>query len=159
MVQVRKQIAFDRFLARLLAVAPDTWLLKGGTALYFRIGEASRFTKDLDLVLPSGADLASDTMSEAVAYEVEDFFSYSLQHAHRLDHGTDGSSLRFAIRSELDGRLFENIIVDIGFDELSPLPAEIVTGTDFLQFAGIPAITCPMLPIEVHLSEKVHAFA
>lgn len=159
LVQIRKQIAFDRFLARLLTTSPGDWLLKGGTALQYRLGEASRFTKDLDLVLRSGADFATDAMLDAVACEVNDFFSLSLQQSRRLDHGAEGSSLRFTVRSELDGRLFENIVVDVGFDEPSSLPAETMMGTNFLEFAGIPVVTCPVLPIEIHLSEKVHAFA
>lgn len=159
LVQIRKQITFDRFLARLLTVSPDAWLLKGGTALQYRLGEASRFTKDLDLVLFSGSDFASDEISKAVAYDANDFFSFSLQQSRLLDHSTEGSSRRFMLRAELDGRLFENIIVDVGFDDPSPLPTEMIPGTNFLEFAGISAISPPILPIEVHLSEKLHALA
>lgn len=37
---LRKQVAFDRVLARLQAAAPDAWLLKGGVALEYRIARA-----------------------------------------------------------------------------------------------------------------------
>lgn len=159
LVQIRKQIAFDRFLARLLAVSPGKWTLKGGVALQYRLGAHSRFTKDLDLVLPSGAEVVSDIILNAIASEVDDYFTFSLQQSQQLDHGAEGSSVRFTLRAGLDGRLFENIVVDIGFDELSPLPVETISGTDFLEFAGIPSITAPILPIEVHLAEKLHAYA
>jgi len=32
LVRLRKSVAFDRLLARLFAVAPDRWVLKGGLA-------------------------------------------------------------------------------------------------------------------------------
>lgn len=39
----------DRILARLLVVAPDRWVMKGGLALDFRLREKARATNDLDL--------------------------------------------------------------------------------------------------------------
>lgn len=159
LVQVRKQIAFDRFLARLLVSSSKNWTLKGGVALQYRLGELSRFTKDLDLSLPAAAELVSDNILNAVAYEVDDFFEFSLQRSQRLDHGAEGSSVRFTLRVDLDGRLFENIIVDVGLDEPPPLPVDTIDGTDFLKFAGISRIVAPILPIEVHLAEKLHAYA
>jgi hypothetical protein len=33
LVRLRKMVAFDRFLARLLLAQPDTWVLKGGQAI------------------------------------------------------------------------------------------------------------------------------
>ncbi|HVX47027.1 MAG TPA: hypothetical protein VHC49_24255 [Mycobacteriales bacterium] len=38
----RKRIAFDRLLARLVAVAPGQWLLKGGFALDVRVAGRGR---------------------------------------------------------------------------------------------------------------------
>ncbi|HEV8632719.1 MAG TPA: nucleotidyl transferase AbiEii/AbiGii toxin family protein, partial [Chloroflexota bacterium] len=35
---LRKLVAFERLLARLLVVAPDRWVLKGAVALHFRLG-------------------------------------------------------------------------------------------------------------------------
>ncbi len=49
LVRLRKTIAFDRFLARLVAVASDRWVLKGALALDFRLGSGTRTTKDIDL--------------------------------------------------------------------------------------------------------------
>jgi hypothetical protein len=46
---LRKQVAFDRLLARLLLVAPDRWVLKGALALEYRFGERAWTTRDLDL--------------------------------------------------------------------------------------------------------------
>ena len=45
-VRLRKEVVFDRLLARLLAAAPDRWLLKGALALDYRFGDRARTTRD-----------------------------------------------------------------------------------------------------------------
>ena len=37
--RLRKMVAFDRFLARLVQGQPGQWVLKGGLALQLRLGE------------------------------------------------------------------------------------------------------------------------
>lgn len=51
LTRMRKMIAFDRFLARLLREKPEEWVVKGGLALQLRLGERARTTKDIDLLL------------------------------------------------------------------------------------------------------------
>jgi predicted nucleotidyltransferase component of viral defense system len=158
LVQIRKQIVFERFLARLLEVTPDRWTLKGGVALQYRLGTSGRFTKDLDLVLPGGTSEALAEIRQAIGHDTGDFFTFALVHSQRLEHGDDEASLRFHLTAELDGRLFEKFIVDVGFNEHAPLPAETISGSDFLEFAGILRVVTPVLAIEVHLAEKLHAY-
>lgn len=43
--------AFERVLARLVADQPQSWLLKGGLALQWRLGERARTAQDLDILL------------------------------------------------------------------------------------------------------------
>jgi hypothetical protein len=50
LVRLRKMVAFDRFLARLMLSQPDAWVLKGGLALQLRLGERARTTKDVDVL-------------------------------------------------------------------------------------------------------------
>jgi hypothetical protein len=50
-VPLRKQIAFERFIARLNHQQPDLWVLKGGLALQLRLGLRARTTKDVDLLM------------------------------------------------------------------------------------------------------------
>jgi len=47
--RLRKLVAFERLLARLLVVATGRWILKGGLALDFRLGDRARTTVDMDL--------------------------------------------------------------------------------------------------------------
>lgn len=49
LARLRKRVAFELFLRRLVAVAPDRWILKGALALDFRFRATSRSTRDMDL--------------------------------------------------------------------------------------------------------------
>jgi len=46
LVRLRKMVAFERFLARLVVAQPRSWVLKGGLALQFYLGERARTTQD-----------------------------------------------------------------------------------------------------------------
>ena len=46
---LRKQVAIDRFLARLAVVAPGRWVVKGAYAIDLRLGSRGRATRDVDL--------------------------------------------------------------------------------------------------------------
>jgi hypothetical protein len=37
LARLRKMVAFDRFLARVIAKQPDAWIVKGGFALQLRL--------------------------------------------------------------------------------------------------------------------------
>ena len=50
LARLRKFVAFDRLLARLLQVDPEAWVLKGGLALQLRLGQRARTTKDMDVM-------------------------------------------------------------------------------------------------------------
>jgi len=50
-VRLRKEVVFERLLVRLLVAAPERWILKGGLAIDYRLGDRARTTKDLDLGL------------------------------------------------------------------------------------------------------------
>lgn len=49
LARLRKRVAFEMFLRRLLTVAPDRWVLKGALVLDFRLAVTTRTTKDIDL--------------------------------------------------------------------------------------------------------------
>ena len=48
--RLRRQVAFDRLLARLFLEEPPPWVLKGGYALELRF-KAARSTVDIDLTV------------------------------------------------------------------------------------------------------------
>jgi hypothetical protein len=46
--RLRKLVAFDRLLARMVAGEPGLWIIKGGYALEMRLGARARTTRDVD---------------------------------------------------------------------------------------------------------------
>ena len=91
MQRVRRQVAFDRLLARLFhAAQPRTlpWILKGGYAMELRI-KAARTTKDIDLTMRNAFSSSEkkddkknlavlEKLQEAAAFRSDDFFVYTI---------------------------------------------------------------------------------
>ncbi len=80
----RKRVAFDRLLARLATIAPDTWLLKGGFALdlladHRSVAERAQATKDVDLDWQAAEADLLDTLLEATEWDAADFFSFKIE--------------------------------------------------------------------------------
>ena len=70
LVRLRKMVAFDRLLARLIRSQPDHWVLKGGLALQLRLGDRARTTKDIDLFSLGEPNRVFDSLREAVALDL-----------------------------------------------------------------------------------------
>src|SRR5580704_15634863 len=89
--RLRRQVAFDRLLARLFQAARPgalPWILKGGYAMALRI-KAARTTKDIDLTMHdvlSSSEKQDDKknlallgkLQEAAAFNNDDFFVYTI---------------------------------------------------------------------------------
>lgn len=158
LVRLRKSVTFDRLLARLAVAAPGRWVLKGALALDFRIGERTRTTKDIDLVRTDDEKLATEDLIEAQLVDLGDFFTFSISGRERL-LADAGGTIEFRVRSELAGRLFEEVLIDIGFSDPLGWQPDQIRGSDLLAFADIEPIEVPVLPLEQHVAEKVHAYS
>jgi hypothetical protein len=66
--------------------------------------------------------------------------------------------MRYRVRAELAGRRFEEVMVDIGFSDPLKWKPDPIRGPDLLAFADIEPIEVPVLPLEQHIAEKVHAY-
>ncbi|OGN86634.1 MAG: hypothetical protein A2X23_00300 [Chloroflexi bacterium GWC2_73_18] len=159
LVRLRKEVVFDRLLARLLVVAPGRWVLKGGLALDYRFGARARTTKDVDLAGPDGEDTATEMPLTAQACDPGDFFSFAIERAARLDQLAEGAATRHRAVASLAGRVFEEGAVDVGFDLSPGWQPEILEGPDLLRFAEIEPVRVPALPLELQVAEKVDAYA
>lgn len=160
LVRLRKLVTFDRFLARLMQVHPDAWLLKGGLALQIRIGERARTTQDIDVLLTLPREEVQRAITEAVHRNLDDWFTFVLREASDpLPGPTLGGGHRFFITALVDRRTFESFHVDVGHGDPVIEPAESLTTPPLLTFAGIPPVTIPCYPISQHLAEKIHAYA
>lgn len=78
LTRLRKMVAFDRYLARLVKNQPGQWVLKGGLALQLRLGAGSRTTKDIDVLLMDGGQDISMALRRAGAVELVDWFSFEV---------------------------------------------------------------------------------
>jgi len=158
--RLRKRVTFERFLVRLKAVSPDDWVLKGGFALELRLtgpGDLARTTKDIDLDLRLAEGDALDLLRRAAAFDLDDFFRFRIERVGQ-QADVEGQGQRWRLVAELDAREFETVLVDVGF-ETQPLrePAQLLLPTA-LDFAGERAIEIPVMRLEQHLAEKVHAY-
>ena len=156
--RLRRIVAFDRLLARLLVVAPDRWVLKGGLALDFRLGARTRFTRDMDLARMDDADAATEDMIAAQACDLGDFFVFAVQRTDRLDALADGAAVRYHLSAQLAGRVFEETVVDVGLGGPFTWTPQSLRCPDLLSFAGIAPLDVPVLPLDQHVAEKLHAY-
>lgn len=167
--RLRRQVAFDRLLARMfdpMQPGRQDWVLKGGYALEMRFHQ-SRSTKDLDLTVRSRIDGvpvvgSSSPLRErlqlAASVQLPDFFTFIVGEAMtELNQAPEGGA-RFPIDARLDGRTFARFHVDLGVGDDVLEPLEQVVGDDWLGFAGIPAVSVPALSAEQHWAEKLHAY-
>jgi len=76
LARTRKHIAFERFLARLFAAAPNQWTLKGGVALDYRLGDKARATRDLDLLHDPDLAQLDENLALAESIDLGDFSSF-----------------------------------------------------------------------------------
>jgi len=158
LVRLRKSVVFSRLLARLLAVAPDRWVLKGGLAMDYRFGSRVRTTKDMDLASIGDEEAATEDLIAAQAVELGDYFNFEINRTGQLDEMDGARAVRYHVRCLLAGRLFEEVVIDVGFDLPSGWHPELVEGPDLLGFADIDPVEAPTLPLELQVAEKVHAY-
>jgi hypothetical protein len=156
--RLRKRVAFELFLRRLVAVAPGRWVLKGAFALDLRLGVATRPTKDIDLGRDDSADAAIEDITAAQELDLDDYFSFRAIRTDAFEDTDEFAAIRFHVRAELAGRTFEPFIVDVGLtDPIAWTPDTIMT-SDFLSFAEIERVEVPTVPLPQHVAEKVHAY-
>jgi hypothetical protein len=156
--RLRKRVAFELFLRRLVAVAPHRWVLKGALALDFRFNATSRPTRDMDLGRADDEDAAIEDFAAAQELALDDFFTFAARRTDALDDADDFRAIRFHITAELAGRVFDQFVVDVGFVVSIPSNPDTIETSDLLSFAGIERVRVPALPLPQHVAEKVHAY-
>ena len=159
LARLRKQVAFDRLLARVVAVAPDRWVLKGGLSLDYRFGDRARTTRDVDFAAVGDEASATLDLLAAQALDLGDFFTLAIERTGALDRQVDGAAVRYHVVAELAGRTFDEFALDVGFDPPDGIEPDALRGPDLLSFAGIEPVVVKVLPIEFGVAEKVHAYS
>lgn len=162
--RLRREIAFDRLLARIFSREDAPWILKGGYALELRMKEA-RVTKDIDMALRETLGTGSSlheaiftALEKAAAVDLSDFFVFKIGGIMKdLDAAPYGGA-RFPVEARMDNRTFVEFHIDIGAGDVVMTPLDTTEGHDWLKFAGIPVPRFPTISREQHFAEKVHAY-
>lgn len=156
--RLRKLVAFERLLARLIHVAPDRWILKGGLALEFRLSGRARSTVDMDLARQDDEDAAAVDFAAAQRAELDDYFTFDIVRTKVFEDADVAGAIRYRGRADLAGRQFDSFVVDVGFSDPPVARPDEVSGTDLLAFADLAPLRVPTLPLPMHVAEKVHAY-
>ncbi len=155
--RLRKRVVFERFLARLVAEAQGEWVLKGGFALELRLGDVARSTKDADFEWRRGEEAVVEMLLDAAARDVGDLFTFALERAEAAAD-LPGGGQRWKVTATLAGRVFERAVIDVAF-AAEPIDApQLIVTSNLLEFAGVQSVEVPVLGIEQHLAEKLHAY-
>ena len=156
--RLRKFTAFERLLARLSQSSPEGWVVKGGLALEFRYGERARTTLDLDLATSNQFRSIDELLIRATTVELSDYFEYEVMTVRQLDLEDTNGVQRFTIQSSLAGRQFEALTIDVGtVADQGPHSTQILTSNS-LAFAEVEPVTFAVLPLEIQIAEKLHAY-
>lgn len=158
LVRLRKLVAFDRLLARLIYSEPDAWVLKGGLALQLRLGQRARTTKDVDLSFRQPVEDLHRLLVAALSLDAGDWFKYEVDRARPQEVDLPGGGSRFFVRSLLDGRDFEKFHLDVGLDDPMVESVQYLAMPALLAFADIAPTVVPCYPVTQQLAEKVHAY-
>jgi predicted nucleotidyltransferase component of viral defense system len=171
-MRLRRQVAFDRLLARLFAEPDPPWLLKGGYAFELRLGVHARTTKDIDLSIPVPSRLGSalnqslepanttvrEHLQDAAERNLHDGFVFLIGEPMADIDAAPYGGARFPIEARLDARRFATFHLDIGVGDAVVSPPEWLTGQDILNFAGIPPVHAAAFSVEQQFAEKLHAY-
>lgn len=170
LMRLRRQVAFDRILARLFADSMPPWVLKGGYTFELRLGGAARATKDLDLSLLSMSLLKTtdattapstiirEALQDAADCDLRDGFTFRIGEAMAdLDAAPYGGA-RYPVEARLDARIFTTFHLDVGVGDAIITPLEWLIGQDTLSFADIPTMHAAALSREQQFAEKLHAY-
>jgi len=162
--RLRKQIAFDRMLARVFYNPDAHWYLKGGYSMEIRADRA-RATKDIDLAyivdkneLEIVDELLRQELQEALSKNLDDHFKFIVSEVKMDLKGPRLGGIRVNVDAIVNGKLFDRFIVDIGAGDAYLPPLEKVELENHLAFAGIEAPTVEMISLEQQFAEKIHAY-
>jgi hypothetical protein len=164
--RLRRQVSFDRFLARLFRDDPAPWALKGGYALELRF-KSARSTIDIDLTVQRVTGAAEgDETAQAVREMLQarasiflgDWFEYTIGPAKMDLTAAPYGGARYSVETRMDGRTFARFHLDAGVGDVVLQPLETVECYDWLGFAGIEKPRVWMISREQQFAEKIHAY-
>jgi hypothetical protein len=164
--RLRRQVSFDRLLARLFRDDAAPWALKGGYALELRF-KSARSTIDIDLTVNSvtrateGGESATqvrEMLQERASVSLDDWFEFLIGPPMMDLTAAPYGGARYSIEARMDGRAFARFHLDAGVGDVVIRPLETTECRDWLGFAGIEKPRVWMISGEQQFAEKVHAY-
>ena len=164
--RLRRQVAFDRLLARLFTGQQSNRLvLKGGYAIELRMNQA-RTTKDIDISIDDRKlGVANDEknlhqlIQHVAALNLNDYFEYTVgESILDLENAVYGG-YRFPIDCRMAGRRFTHFNIDIAAGDVWLDTHEKIPGHQWLNFAGISTPEFPVISSEQQFAEKLHSYS
>ncbi len=152
LVDVQREVLFDRLLARMVATLPKQWVLSGDFAMALRFPERPRKSWAIDIEWPGfdylGAQEIPDLIEE---HEHGDLFRLEIaRDAGRIF----GSKIRE--RRDVDAWLgedhFATASLNVKFD-YAALPSDRIHTADLLSFAGIDPVEVRVVPLALQAAE------
>ena len=158
----RQLLVFDRFLARIIQIAGDAVILKGGLVLELRLARA-RTTKDIDLRMTGSTDSVLDQLQAAGRLDLGDSMRFEVRldprHPDIRNEGMKYDGFRFRAECKLAGALYGRPFgVDVAFGDPLVGELDVAVGEDYLDFAGVAPPVLRLYPVVSHAAEKLHAF-
>jgi hypothetical protein len=165
--RLRRQVAFDRLLARLFMDGKTPWVLKGGYAMQLRIDNA-RATKDVDLSLrelklktknkDEQYKVVLEILQENAQRDLNDFFIFVITGPTMDMDSAPYGGARYHVEAQVDDRSFEKFQIDIGIGDHWMEPHEKLETRAWLPAAGLTSQIFPAIPKEQQFAEKLHAY-
>jgi hypothetical protein len=164
--RLRRQVSFDRLLARLFQEDAAPWVLKGGYALELRF-KSARSTIDIDLTVQrvTGTEEGGDAvrairemLQTKAGVSLGDWFEYSIGPPVMDLAAAPYGGARYSVEARMDGRVFARFHLDAIVGDVVMQPLETVECRDWLGFAGIEKSHVRMISREQQFAEKIHAY-
>jgi len=160
--RLRRQVSFDRLLARFFAERHAPWLLKGGYAMELRL-RAARTTKDIDISLPAEAaakfgEEILKRLQDSARTDLGDFFAFVIGELQLDLKVAPQGGARYPVTVSLASRVFTKFHLDVGIGDTVVPPTESIEGRDWLNFAGIASPKFVAISKEQLFAEKLHAY-
>jgi hypothetical protein len=163
--RLRRQVSFDRLLARLFREDSAPWVLKGGYALELRF-KAARSTVDIDLTVQrvaasAGSDenqIVREMLQSAADAPLGDWFEFVLGPPVMDLTAAPYGGARYPVEARMDERIFARFHLDAGIGDVVMRPLETIVCRDWLGFAGIESSRVLMIAREQQFAEKIHAY-
>ncbi len=118
----------------------------------------TRTTKDIDLARADDEEAATEHLNAATTVDLGDFFDFEARRTPALDDAAGFHAVRYTVRADLASRRFEQFPVDVALSESSSSEVESLLAPGPWSSPKDPAPLLPIVALEQHVAEKLHAY-